>query len=149
MELSSGSLTHRFFGIPKVDPPKRALRLSICRFRVPFFDHQKVFFSEKVENPLLVMTCKSVYFTCRKWHQNHTNSPLFVVWRAVTYGLRGLDWEMKGCFAPLPCTVYLVYRKHGFLYYDPVIPLSRTPYLNFQTPYHYLEPLTVISNTFP
>ena len=66
MELLTGSLTHRFFGIPKVDPPKRALRLSICRFRVPFFDHQKVTFSEKVENPLLVMTCKSVYFTLQE-----------------------------------------------------------------------------------
>ena len=38
MELLTGSLTHRFFGIQKVDPPKRALRLSIRRSRVPFLN---------------------------------------------------------------------------------------------------------------
>ena len=47
MELLTGSLTHRFYGIPKVDPSKRALRLSIRRSRVPFFGHQKVIFLQK------------------------------------------------------------------------------------------------------
>ena len=56
MELLTGSLTHRFFGIPKVDPPKRALRLSIRRSRVPFFGHQKVFFCKTLQKTALAFS---------------------------------------------------------------------------------------------
>ena len=46
--LPTGSLTHRFFGVRKVDPPKLALATGIGRFRDPFFGREKVtFFREK------------------------------------------------------------------------------------------------------
>ena len=38
MLLSTGSLTHGFFGVPKKEGSKLALRNSICRFRDPVFD---------------------------------------------------------------------------------------------------------------
>ena len=56
MELLTGSLTHRFFGIPKVDPPKRALRLSIRRSRVPFFGPQKVTFLQNIAKTVLAFS---------------------------------------------------------------------------------------------
>ena len=45
--MLTGSLTHRFFGVRKVDPPKRALRNSISRFGDPFFGRKKVTFLKK------------------------------------------------------------------------------------------------------
>ena len=39
--LPTGSLTHRFFGVRKVDPPKLALATGIGRFRDPFFGRGK------------------------------------------------------------------------------------------------------------
>ena len=45
--LPTGSLTHRFFGVRKVDPPKLALATGIGRFRDPFFGRKKVTFLEK------------------------------------------------------------------------------------------------------
>ena len=45
--LPTGSLTHRFFGVRKVDPPKLALATGIGRFRDPFFGRKKVAFLEK------------------------------------------------------------------------------------------------------
>ena len=45
--MLTGSLTHRFFGVRKVDPPKRALRNSISRFGDPFFERKKVTFLKK------------------------------------------------------------------------------------------------------
>ena len=59
MELLTGSLTHRFFGIPKVDPPKRALRLSIRRSGVPFFAPKSNFF---------VKHCKKLPWCLHKVH---------------------------------------------------------------------------------
>ena len=47
--LPTGSLTHRFFGVRKVDPPKLALATGIGRFRDPFFGRKKVSFFEKVQ----------------------------------------------------------------------------------------------------
>ena len=45
--LPTGSLTHRFFGVRKVDHPKLALRNSIGRFRDPFFGRKKLHFWKK------------------------------------------------------------------------------------------------------
>ncbi len=45
--LPTGTLTHRFFGVRKVDPPKLALATGIGRFRDPFFGRKKVTFLEK------------------------------------------------------------------------------------------------------
>ena len=45
--LPTGSLTHRFFGVRKVDPPKLAFATGIGRFRDPFFGRKKVTFLEK------------------------------------------------------------------------------------------------------
>ena len=45
--LPTGSLTHRFFGVRKVDPPKLALATGIGRFRDPFFGRKKVTFLGK------------------------------------------------------------------------------------------------------
>ena len=45
--LPTGSLTHRFFGVRKVDPPKLALATGIGRFRDPFFGRKKVTFLKK------------------------------------------------------------------------------------------------------
>ena len=45
--LPTGSLTHRFFRIRKVDPPKLVLATGIGRFRDPFFERKKVAFLEK------------------------------------------------------------------------------------------------------
>ena len=45
--LPTGSLTHRFFGVRKVDPPKLALATGIGRFRDPFFGQEKVTFLGK------------------------------------------------------------------------------------------------------
>ena len=42
--LPTGSLTHRFFGVRKVDPPKLALATGIGRFRDPVFERKKVAF---------------------------------------------------------------------------------------------------------
>ena len=66
--LPTGSLTHRFFGVRKVDPPKLALATGIGRFRDPFFGRKKVDFLEK--------SCKkwSVTFTFGKGCKNHTVS---------------------------------------------------------------------------
>ena len=47
--MLTGSLTHRFFGVRKVDPPKRALRNSISRFGDLFFGRKKVIFLKKVQ----------------------------------------------------------------------------------------------------
>ena len=64
--LPTGSLTHRFFGVRKVDPPKLALATGIGRFRDPFFGRKKVTFLEK--------SAKSGHetFTFGKGCQNHT-----------------------------------------------------------------------------
>ena len=79
MELLTGSLTHRFFGIPKVDPPKRALRLSIRRSRVPFFGHQKVtFLQNTAKNCIGIFTRCICYQYCT-----------FSNWRCVTCAQRG------------------------------------------------------------
>ena len=45
--LPTGTLTHRFFGVRKVDPHKLALATGIGRFRDPFFGRKKVAFLEK------------------------------------------------------------------------------------------------------
>ena len=45
--LPTGSLTHRFFGVRKVDPPKLALATGIGRFREHFLDRKNVTFLEK------------------------------------------------------------------------------------------------------
>ena len=47
IDVLTGSLTHRFFGVRKVDPPKLALATGIGRFRDPFFGREKVTFLEK------------------------------------------------------------------------------------------------------
>ena len=47
IDLPTGSLTHRFLGVQKVDPPKLALATGIGRFRDPFFGRKKVTFLEK------------------------------------------------------------------------------------------------------
>ena len=39
--LPTGTLTHPFFGVRKVDPPKLALATGIGRFRDPFLDEIK------------------------------------------------------------------------------------------------------------
>ena len=64
--LPTGSLTHRFFGVRKVDPPKLALATGIGRFRDPFFGRKKVAFLGK--------SAKSGHetFTFGKGYQNHT-----------------------------------------------------------------------------
>ena len=118
IELLTGSLTHRFFGIPKVDPPKQALRLSIRRSRVPFFEHKKVIFLQNIaKNGLGVFTRCICYQYCT-----------FSNWRCVTCAQRGYWIVVRSVtvcsglnnvfhlhskivlssFAPLPCTVYLV-----------------------------------------
>ena len=64
--LPTGSLTHRFFGVRKVDPPKLALATGIGRFRDPFFGRKKLHFWKK--------SAKSghVTFTFGKGCKNHT-----------------------------------------------------------------------------
>ena len=47
--LPTGTLTHRFFGVRKVDPPKLALATGIGRFRDPFFGRKKWHFWKKVQ----------------------------------------------------------------------------------------------------
>ena len=52
--LPTGSLTHRFFGVRKVDPPKLALATGIGRFRDPFFGRKKVtFLGEKMQKVVM------------------------------------------------------------------------------------------------
>ena len=79
--LPTGTLTHRFFGVRKVDPPKLALATGIGRFRDPFFGRKKVAFFEKnaksghetftfgkgCQNHLTKMVCTlktEIYFAC-------------------------------------------------------------------------------------
>ena len=45
--MLTGSLTHRFFGVRKVDPPKLALATGIGRFGDPFFGRKKLTFLKK------------------------------------------------------------------------------------------------------
>ena len=49
IDVLTGTLTHRFFGIRKVDPSKVGLATGISRFRDPFFERKKVTFFEKVK----------------------------------------------------------------------------------------------------
>ena len=89
MELLTGSLTHRFFGIPKVDPPKRALRLSIRRSRGPFLGPQKVTFLQNIgKNGLGVFTRCIYYQYCT-----------FSNWRCVTCAQRGywIGGQVSNC----------------------------------------------------
>ena len=53
--LPTGSLTHRFFGVRKVDPPKLALATGIGRFRDPFFGRKKVTFLENAKSGMRLL----------------------------------------------------------------------------------------------
>ena len=63
--LPTGSLTHRFFGVRKVDPPKLALATGIGRFRDPFFGRKKVSFLDSAKSG-------HETFTFGKGCKNHT-----------------------------------------------------------------------------
>ena len=66
IDVLTGSLTHRFFGVRKVDPPKLALATGIGRFRDPFFGSKKVAFLRKNANS------GHETFTFGKGCKNHT-----------------------------------------------------------------------------
>ena len=51
--LPTGSLTHRFFGVRKVDPPKLALATGIGRCGDPFFERKKVTFLKKMQKVVM------------------------------------------------------------------------------------------------
>ena len=63
--LPTGSLTHRFFGVRKVDPPKLALATGIGRFRDPFLDEKSDIFGKNAKSG-------HETFTFGKGCQNHT-----------------------------------------------------------------------------
>ena len=132
--LPTGSLTHRFFGVRKVDPPKLALATGIGRFRDPFFGRKKLHFwkkSAKSGNGTFTFGkgCKNHNLLNWRWWRHEEKDAQKGLFWCNSEGIRenidwnespldtGLEWIQTDticltdpCFAPLPCTVYLVLR---------------------------------------